>query len=151
MEKNLKKLFDEYNSLPKSPQRTELGKMIRDEKKKLIEKKNYVEMVYILQFMGEYEKDRLFLDLLSCYPDSSLFVLAFAETNMHSYLRACDIEKVCLDDEFLREDVELTFDSILYDFLSSHNSEKDLEYVSRLIDGASWLQSYKKIKKKNEG
>ena len=148
MEKNLKKLFDEYNSLPKSPQRTKLGKMIRGEEKQLIEKRNYVEMVYILQFMGEYEKDRLFMDLLRCYPDSSLFVLAFAEANMHSYLRACDIEKVCADEKFLQEDVELIFDSILCDFLSSHNSEKDLEYVCRLIDGASWLQSYKKIKKK---
>ena len=65
----LKNLIDEYNVLPKSRQRTRIGKVIRREKKKLVEDCNYVGIIYITQSMGDYEKDRLFLDLLKRHPD----------------------------------------------------------------------------------
>jgi hypothetical protein len=84
----VKELMDKYNVMPKSRQRTKISRIIRNEKKNLVEKKNYVGIIYITQSMGDYEKDRLFLDLLKSQPDSSLFVLAFANSDMHSYILA---------------------------------------------------------------
>ena len=142
----LKKLFDEYNSLPKSPQRTKLGRKIRTEKKRLVEMRDYVGIIHILRFMGDYEKDSLLMDLLKLYPSSSLFVLAFAGSEMNSYSRANEIEKSEHegDEEALKKDVELTFDSMLCSFISSHGTREDLSYVQELTDGATWLESYKR-------
>ena len=149
MNKSLKDLFEEYNSLPKSPQRTRLGKKIRKEKKKLIEERNYVDIVYILRFMGDYEKDRFFMDLLESNPDSSLFILAFAGSEMNSYSRAYRINFGGEDDEeTLENDIELTLDRILCEFLSKHNTEEDFNYVKILTDGANWLESNKKSLKR---
>ena len=147
MEKqDLKALFEKYNSLPKSPQRTKLGRKIRAEKKRLVEKRDYVGIIHILRFMGDYEKDRLFMDLLKNYPSSSLFVMAFADSEMNSYSRANEIEKSEHEDdeESLKKDVELTFDSMLCSFISSHGTKEDLSYVQELTDGATWLESYKR-------
>ena len=146
MRTEVKELFEEYNSLPKSPQRTKLGRKIRNEKKRLIEKQDYVGIIHILRFMGDYEKDRLLLDLLKDYPLSSLFVLAFANSEMNSYSRAYEIEKSEHDDdeEALRKDVELTLDTALCKFLSAHNTKDDFNYVQELTDGATWLESNKR-------
>lgn len=142
----LKNLIDEYNVLPKSRQRTRIGKVIRREKKKLVEDYNYVGIIYITQSMGDYEKDRLFLDLLKRHPDSSLFVLAFANSEMHSYDCAYKMENLDHDNdvEALRKDIELTFDSILCKFLSEHGTKSDFNFVQDLTDGATWLESYKR-------
>ena len=142
----VKKLFEEYNSLPKSPQRAKLGRKIRNEKKKLIEKRDYVGIIYILQFMGDYEIDRLLLDLLEDYPLSSLFVLAFANSEMNSYSRAYEMEKSEHEDdeEALRKDIELTLDTTLCKFLSTHDTKDDFNYVQELTDGATWLESNKR-------
>lgn len=142
----VKKLFEEYNLLPKSPQRTKLGRKIRNEKRKLIEKRDYVGIIYILRFMGDYEKDRLFLDLLEDYPLSSLFVLAFANSEMNSYSRAYEMEKGEYEDdeEALRKDIELTLDTTLCKFLSAHDTKDDFNYVQELTDGATWLESNKR-------
>ncbi len=136
MKRDLKALFEEYSLLSKSPQRTKLGRKIRAEKKKLVEKKNYVEIVYILRFLGDYEKDTVFGDLLKEHPDSSLFVMAFADPGMHSYNCAYETELQEYDnnDEYLKKDVELTFDTVLCEFLSKHVAKDDLDYVYELAD-----------------
>lgn len=142
----VKELLDNYNVMPKSRQRTKIGRILMDEKKKLVGEKNYVGIIYILQSMGDYEKDRLFLDLLKSQPDSSLFVLAFANSDMHSYALASEMEKLDHDHdiEALQKDIELTFDEMLCKFLSVHGTKSDLNFVQELADGACWLESYKR-------
>lgn len=146
METEMKELFERYNSLPKSQQRTKLGRKIRNEKKKLVEKRDYAGIIHILRFMGDYEKDRLLLDLLKDYPASSLFVLAFAGSEMNSYSRAYEMEKTEHEDdeEALRKDIELTLDTALCQFLSTHDTKDDFNYVQELTDGATWLESNKR-------
>ena len=142
----VKELLDNYNVMPKSRQRTKIGRILMDEKKKLVGEKNYVGIIYILQSMGDYEKDRLFLDLLKSQPDSSLFVLAFANSDMHSYALASEMENLDhdYDIEALQKDIELTFDEMLCKFLSVHGTKSDLNFVQELADGACWLESYKR-------
>ena len=142
----VKELRDNYNVMPKSRQRTKIGRILMDEKKKLVDEKNYVGIIYILQSMGDYEKDRLFLDLLKSQPDSSLFVLAFANSDMHSYALASEMENLDHDHdtEALQKDIELTFDEMLCKFLSVHGTKADLNFVQELADGACWLESYKR-------
>ena len=142
----VKELLDNYNVMPKSRQRTKIGRILMDEKKKLVGEKNYVGIIYILQSMGDYEKDRLFLDLLKSQPDSSLFVLAFANSDMHSYALASEMENLDHDHdtEALQKDIELTFDEMLCKFLSVHGTKADLNFVQELADGACWLESYKR-------
>lgn len=145
-DQDLKALFEEYNSLPKSPQRSVLGRKIRAEKKRLVDECNYVDIIYVLRFLGDYEKDRLLLDLLKNNPSSSLFVLAFAGSEMNSYSRANDIEKSKHknDAKALKRDVVSTFDSMLCSFVSSHGSKEDFAYVKQLTDGATWLKSHER-------
>ncbi len=147
MEKDLKALFEEYSLLPKSPQRTKLGRKIRAEKKKLIEKKDYAEIIHVLRFLGDYERDRLFLDLLKKQPSSSLFVIAFAGSEMHSYNQAYQAELLEYDnnEETLEKDVELIFDDVLCEFLSKHDTKEDFNYVYELADGATWLEANKRV------
>ena len=146
MKNELKELFEKYNSLKKSPQRTKLGRKIRKAKKKLIENRDYVEIIHVLRFMGDFDRDRLFLDLLKLYPSSSLFVLAFAGSEMNSYSRANEIEEFEHenDEEGLRKDIELTLDTVLCEFLSIHDTKDDFNYVQELTDGATWLESNKR-------
>jgi len=142
----VKELLDNYNVMPKSRQRTKIGRILMDEKKRFVCEKNYVGIIYILQSMGDYEKDRLFLDLLKSQPDSSLFVLAFANSDMHSYALASEMENLDHDHdtEALQKDIELTFDEMLCKFLSVHGTKADLNFVQELADGACWLESYKR-------
>ena len=142
----IKELIDKYYSMPKSQQRVRVGKIISREKENLVKKQNYVDILYIFRSLSEYEKDRLLLSLLKKNPDSSLFVLAFADLDMHSYKEAYKIETSAYDndEEVLRKDIELTFDSILCKFISEHDLKEDLEYVHELADGASWLEAYKR-------
>lgn len=142
----IKDLLDKYYSMPKSQQRVMVGKILSREKENLVKKQNYVDILYIFRSLSEYEKDRLLLSLLKKNPDSSLFVLAFADLDMHSYKEAYKIETSDYDndEEALRKDIELTFDSILCKFISEYDSKEDLEYVHELADGASWLESYKR-------
>ena len=142
----VKELIDNYNVMPKSRQRTKIGRILMDEKKRFVDEKNYVGIIYILQSMGDYEKDRLFLDLLKSQPDSSLFVLAFANSDMHSYALASEMENLDHDHdtEALQKDIELTFDEMLCKFLSVHGTKADLNFVQELADGACWLESYKR-------
>ena len=142
----VKELLDNYNVMPKSRQRTKIGRILMDEKKRFVDEKNYVGIIYILQSMGDYEKDRLFLDLLKGQPDSSLFVLAFANSDMHSYALASEMENLDHDHdtEALQKDIELTFDEMLCKFLSVHETKSDLNFVQELADGACWLESYKR-------
>lgn len=142
----VKELLDNYNVMPKSRQRTKIGRILMDEKKRFVDEKNYVGIIYILQSMGDYEKDRLFLDLLKSQPDSSLFVLAFANSDMHSYALASEMENLDHDHdtEALQKDIELTFDEMLCKFLSVHGTKSDLNFVQELADGACWLESYKR-------
>ena len=149
MEEDLRNLFEEYTSLPKSPQRTKLGRKIRAEEKKLVEECDYVGIISIFRYLSDYEKDRLFLDLLERHQSSSLFVLAFADSGMHSYGRAYDLETEGCDDalEPLKEDIELIFDTTLCKFLSDHATEDDLRYAYKLSDGASWLECHKLAKR----
>jgi len=142
----VKELLDNYNVMPKSRQRTKIGRILMDEKKRLVDEKNYVGIIYVLQSMGDYEKDRLFLDLLKSQPDSSLFVLAFANSDMHSYALASEMENLDHDHdtEALQKDIELTFDEMLCKFLSVHGTKSDLNFVQELADGACWLESYKR-------
>ena len=142
----VKELMDKYNVMLKSRQRTKISRIIRNEKKNLVEKKNYVGIIYITQSMGDYEKDRLFLDLLKSQPDSSLFVLAFANSDMHSYILASKMENLDYDHdvEALQKDIELTFDEMLCKYLSIHGTKADFNFVQELADGATWLESYKR-------
>jgi len=142
----VKDLLDKYNAMPKSRRRTKIDRIIRDEKRRLVEKKNYVGIIYITQSMGDYEKDCLFLDILKSQPDSSLFVLAFANSDMHSYALASEMEKLDHDHdiEALQKDIESTFDEMLCKFLSVHETNADFNFVLKLIDGATWLESYKR-------
>ena len=146
-EVNLKELFEMYNSIPNSPRRKKLGRIISARKQKYVDMQNYVGIIHIARYLGDYEKDRLFLALLKQHPDSSLFVLAFASSDMHSYKQAYKIETLdCDNDEdVLKKDIELTFDETLCKFLSYHDTKDDLDYVHELADGATWLESYKRV------
>jgi len=139
-------LYKKYNSLPSgSPLKKKLGITISNLKKKYIEKKNYVGILNISRYIGDYERDSLFQKLLKQHPDSSLFVLAFANSEMHSYKQAYQIETVQEnDDEALRKDIELTLDTALCKFLSAHSTKEDLNYVQELTDGATWLEANKR-------
>jgi len=146
MKVNLKDLFEQYNSLPKSPERTKLGKKIRKEEKKLVDELDYVEIIYILQFLGDYDKDALLLDLINKHPESSLFVLSLTKNGMHSYTPA---RKIAMheyenNEEAIDRDSRLIFDKKLCAFLSKYNSKQDCAYVRTLTDGASWLESNRK-------
>ena len=101
-DQDLKALFEEYNSLPKSRQRSKLSRRIRREKRKIIENRDYVGIIDILRYLGDYEKDDLLWDLLNNQSDSSLFVLAFSTSGMHSYERAYVIEKMISDENLER-------------------------------------------------
>jgi hypothetical protein len=57
-----------------------LGRSISALKKKYVERENYVGILNISKYLDDYEKDVLLLELLKQYPDSSLFVLAFADS-----------------------------------------------------------------------
>jgi len=140
-------LYKKYNSLPSgSPLKKKLGIIISNLKKKYIEKKNYVGILNISRYIGDYERDYIFQRLLKQHPDSSLFVLAFANSEMHSYKQAYQIETLDHDndEEALRKDIELTLDTALCKFLSNHNTKEDFNYVQELTDGATWLESNKR-------
>jgi hypothetical protein len=143
---NLKEIFEEYNSLPKSPQRSNLSRKIRKVKQSFIKKLDYVGIIDMLRYLGDYEKDDLLWDLLNNHNDASLFVLAFSTSGMHSYDRAYMMEKDDHDEdeEALRNDVQLLFDEKLCAFLSEHQLKEDLTYVQELTDGATWLESHKR-------
>ena len=145
--RSLKDLFEEYFSLPKSPRRSRIGRIIRGEKRKLVETFNYVDIIYILRFLENYERDRLFLELLDMYPESSLFVLEFADSEMRSYTRAYENVKSEYkgDENLLRKNVEMNFDKHLCEFLNKYKSGEDLDYIQKLVDGASWLESYERV------
>ena len=142
----IKKMLDLYLSLPKSQERTKLGKAVRSLLRRLIKNGDYVGIIHIIPSLGDYEKDRLFSELLERRPESSLFVLAFADADMHCYDKANKIEHRDgdFDEEALRKDVELTFDTTLCQYLSRHSDDKALNYVQFLTDGATWLSSYKR-------
>lgn len=142
----VKELMEKYNVMSKSRQRTKISRIIRNEKKNLVEKKNYVGIIYITQSMGDYEKDRLFLDLLKSQPDSYLFVLAFANSDMHSYTLASEMGSLEHDNDVwaLQKNIELTFDEMLCKYLSIHGTKADFNFVQELADGATWLESYKR-------
>ena len=143
---NLKEIFEEYNSLPKSPQRSNLSRKIRKVKQSFIKKLDYVGIIDMFRYLGDYEKDDLLWDLLNNHKDASLFVLAFSTSGMHSYDRAYMMEKDDHDEdeEALRNDVQLLFDEKLCAFLSEHQLMEDLTYVQELTDGATWLESHKR-------
>jgi len=142
----LKEIFEEYNSLPKSPQRSKLSRKIREIKQNFIKKLDYVGIIDMLRYLGDYEKDRLLLDLWNKHKDSSLFVLAFSTSNMRCYKEVYDEEKNKYggDEEALCIDVRLIFDEKLCVFLSEYGEDEDLAYVQELTDGASWLESNKR-------
>ena len=146
-EVTLRELFEMYNSLPNSPRKKKLGRVISAMKKRYIEMGRHVGILNMSRYLGDYEKDRLFLELLKQNPTSSLFVLAFANSEMHSYEQAYQMEtlKHDNDQEALRKDVESVFDTTLCKFLSEHDRMEDLEYVHELVDGATWLNAYKEV------
>lgn len=141
----IKDLIQKYRIMSESQQRTRVAEIIENEKRMLVEKQDYVGILYILQVITDYEKNALFKQLLDRYPDSSLFVLAFGSSDMDSYSRAYQIETLENDEEALSDDVELTMDSMLCRFLSSHHTKDDLNYINTLIDGATWMDAYKKV------
>lgn len=149
-EVDLKELFEMYNSTPNSPRKKILGRIISARKKKYVDTRNHVGIVHISRYLSDYEKDRLFIALLEENSASSLFVLAFADSEMHSYEQAYRIETEDLDndEEALKKDIELTFDDTLCKFLAEHDTKDDLEYVHTLLDGATWLEAYKRASAK---
>ena len=149
-EVTVKELLEKYNSLPNSPLKKRLGRIISAMKKKYVETGNYVGILNISRYLGDYEKDMLLCGLLKQHPTSSLFVLAFANSEMHSYNQAYKMETLDHDndDEALRKDIELIFDTTLCKFLSAHETREDLEYVHELADGATWLNAYKEATSK---
>ena len=138
-------LINKYSTLPKSKQRKQFGRIVSYEKRKLIEKQNYVGILYLSRFMGDYEKNRLFLKMLEKHPNDSLFVLGFANLDMDSYARAYGIKKRDYDgdENALRKDVESNFDSVLCDYLLLHYTKDDVHFIQELIDDKTWLNSYK--------
>jgi len=149
-EVTLKELFEMYNSLPNTPRKKKLSRIISAMKKKYVETENYVGILNMSRYLGDYEKDRLLLGLLKQHPTSSLFVLAFANSEMHSYEQAYQMETLDHDndEEALRKDIELIFDITLCKFLSTHETREDLEFVHELADGATWLNAYKEATSK---
>jgi len=143
-------IIEKYNSIPNSPRKKKLGRIISAMKKKHVETRNYVGIINMSRYLGDYEKDMLLCGLLKQHPTSSLFVLAFTNSEMNSYKQAYKIGILDYDndDEALRKDIELTFDNILCKFISVHNSKDDLEYVHELVDGATWLRVYKRVTEK---
>lgn len=146
---DLKELFEKHDSLPKSPQRSKLSREIRKVKQNFIKELDYVGIIDMLRYLGDYEKGRLLLDLLNKHEDSSLFVLAFSTSNMRFYKQLYEEEKSKYDgdEEALCTDVRLIFDEKLCAFLSKHGEDEDLAYVQKLTDGAYWLESNEKSKK----
>lgn len=149
-EVTVKELLEKYNSLPNTPLKKRLGRIISAMKKKYVETGNYVGILNMSRYLGDYEKDMLLCGLLKQHPTSSLFVLAFANSEMHSYDQAYKMEILDHDndEEALGTDTKSIFDTILCRFLSLHETREDLEYVLELVDGATWLNAYKEATSK---
>ena len=145
LEVTVKELFEKYNSISNSPRKKRLGRIISAIKKKYVEIGNYVGILNISRYLDDYEKDRLFYSLLEQHPTSSLFVLAFADSEMHSYEHAYKMKTSGHnnDEEALRKDVQSTFNAVLCSFIREHNTKDDLDYFRALTDGAKWLDVYK--------
>lgn len=138
-------IIEKYNSIPNSPRKKKLGRIISALKKKYVERGNYVGILNISRYLDDYEKDRLFCGLLEQHPTSSSFVLAFADSEMHSYDRAYKMKTSGHnnDEEALRKAVQSTFNAVLCSFIREHNTKDDLDYFRKLTDGAKWLDVYK--------
>lgn len=137
MKRNLKTLFEEYKSLPNCSQRVRLSRDIRIIKNRLVRERDYVGIVHISQFLGRQAKDRLFNDLLDKSRESSIFVLAFGCSDDYSYKWAYEIAKNEYENdcEAIKEDIWLTMDDILSEFLRLHTTDEDIKYFQTITDG----------------
>jgi hypothetical protein len=142
-----KELSELRSSITSSSCKKKLGRIISARKKKYVNTKDYVSIVDLSRYLSDYEKDKLFLELLKVHPTSSLFVLGFANSDMHSYAQAYKMETIDHDndEEALKKDIESIFDSTLCKFISKHDMKEDLDYVHELVDGATWLEVYKRV------
>lgn len=142
----LKNILGKCKSFPKAMCIVMSARKIKREEEKIIKNKNYVEAIHILRLLGDYGKDEFFLRFLDAYPDSSLFVLGFANFGSDSHERAYSmlIDEYDGDEDLLKKDVEMTFDDRLCDYLGVYHSEEDCRYVQFLTDGATWLESNKR-------
>ena len=134
-------LFRELNSSKNLSDCARLRRDIRLIKNDLIVKKDYVGIIHILRFLKHWEKDRLFIDLINKWSESSLFVEAFADTDMYSYRCAYEMlmREYGNDKDSIEEAADLVFRDNLRAYLSKYTSEEDLEYVEKLSNGISSL------------
>ena len=143
METKLEVLFKELAEAKSISRRAELNRDIRVIRSRLVRNADYEGLLHMLRFLKNWEKDKLFVDLLNKWSDSSLFVIAFADSNMYSYKTAYEkaLSQYDNDEEAMNEDVLLLFDEKLMNYLCKYSSIEDLKYVQILTDGADWLKS----------
>ena len=139
-------LFKELGETKNISRQAELLRDIRVIKTRLVREMDNEGLIHLLKFLKPYEKNRLFIDLLNKRSDSSLFVLAFADSDMFSYKQAYEKAKQEYDNDekAMNEDVQLIFDENLCSYLSKYRTKEDFEYVHTLTDGATWLESNKR-------
>lgn len=150
-EERLKQYLSELEKI--NLERTKLLIKVSAQKRLLVDKCNYVGIVYIIRFLDYKTRNRLFNEFLSRYPGDFLFVMAFADAESSSYEEAEEIADTAYEENIyaIKEEVEKEKDRILCLFLDQYDSEKeDLQYVYDILDKTglnecSWMESYKRV------
>lgn len=134
-------------------ERTKLLMKISAAKRLLVDKHDYVGIVYIIRFLDYKDRDLLFTRFLCRHPEDFLFIMAFADAESSSYEEAEEIAETAYEENIyaIKEEVEKEKDRILCLFLDQYDSEKeDLQYVYDILDKTglnecSWMESYKRV------
>ncbi len=144
--KCLEALFKELNESKNISRQAELQRDIRVIQSKFVREMDNEGLIHLLRFLKPKEKNRVFIDLLRKRSDSSLFVLAFADSDMSSYKIAYEkaMREYDDDEDAMNQDIQLMFDEKLCNYLSKYRSKEDYEYVQLLTDGSTWLEANKR-------
>ena len=142
-ELRLKRLLDQLHTL--NVKRSKCVTNIARAKRSLIERCNYVGIIYISRFLDSFKRDTLFIRFLERYPEEYLFVLAFADSESDSYRQAEEIADMAYEQNIndIREETDKVQDEHLCSFLSEYSAKEDLEWVLNLIEKKDWFRSYK--------
>lgn len=144
-EQRLKQYLSELEKINK--ERIRLIIKVSATKKMLVDKRNYVGILYIIRFLDCTDRDRLFAGFLSRHPEDFLFVMAFADSESSSYEEAEEIAETAYEEDIyaIKDDMMKEKDRILCLFLDEYNNKEDLQYVYDMIESCDWMTAYKKV------
>ena len=149
-ERKLRKYLSELEKV--NLERTKLLIRISAAKRLLVDRRDYVGIVYIIRFLDYRNRDLLFTRFLSRHPEDFLFVMAFADLESSSYEEAEEIAETAYEENIyaIKEDTLKEKDRILCLFLDEYDSKEDLQYVHDMIERCdlkecSWMTAYKRV------